>query len=42
MPAAVVRIPRLLADVGDGRTEIPVQADTVAAAMGPCSRRFHS
>jgi sulfur-carrier protein adenylyltransferase/sulfurtransferase len=34
MPAAVVRIPRLLADVGDGRTEIPVQADTVAAAIG--------
>jgi hypothetical protein len=33
MPAAVVRIPRLLADVGDGRTEIPVEADTVAVAI---------
>lgn len=33
MPAAVVRIPRLLADVGDGRTEIPVDADTVAGAI---------
>lgn len=33
MPTVVVRIPRLLADVGDGRTEIPVEADTVAAAI---------
>jgi sulfur-carrier protein adenylyltransferase/sulfurtransferase len=33
MPTVLVRIPRLLADVGDGRTEVSVEADTVAAAM---------
>jgi sulfur-carrier protein len=33
MAGAIVRIPRLLADVGDGRREIPVAADTVAGAL---------
>lgn len=33
MPAAVVRIPSLLAEIGDGRKEISVQASTVGGAL---------
>ena len=33
MPAATVRIPSLLAEVGDGRKEIPVDAETVGGAL---------
>jgi molybdopterin converting factor small subunit len=33
MAAVTVRIPRLLAEVGDGRRQIPVDADTVAGAL---------
>jgi molybdopterin converting factor small subunit len=33
MARALVRIPRLLADVGDGRTEISVEAATAAGAL---------
>lgn len=33
MASVVVRIPRLLADVGDGRTEIPVDAGSVGSAL---------
>ena len=33
MAAATVRIPSLLAQVGDGRLSIPVEADTVSGAL---------
>jgi len=33
MAAMVVRIPTLLAEVGDGRKEIPVEATTVRGAL---------
>lgn len=33
MAAATVRIPSLLAQVGDGRMSIPVEADTVSGAL---------
>lgn len=33
MAAVTVRIPRLLAEVGDGRRQIPVDGDTVAGAL---------
>jgi len=33
MVAATVRIPSLLAEVGDGRKEIPVDAGTVGGAL---------
>lgn len=33
MVPVTVRIPSLLAQVGDGRTTIPVEADTVAGAL---------
>jgi molybdopterin converting factor small subunit len=33
MSRATVRIPSLLAEVGDGRKEIPVEADSVGAAL---------
>lgn len=33
MPALVVRIPGMLAEIGDGRREIPVEAATVRAAI---------
>jgi molybdopterin converting factor small subunit len=33
MPAATVRIPSLLAEIGDGRKVISVEADTVGGAL---------
>lgn len=33
MVTATVRIPSLLAEVGDGRKEIPVEAETVGGAL---------
>ncbi|HSM02098.1 MAG TPA: MoaD/ThiS family protein [Acidimicrobiia bacterium] len=33
MPPATVRIPSLLAEIGDGRKEIPVEASTVGEAL---------
>lgn len=33
MASVIVRIPRLLAEVGDGRRQIPVDADTVAGVL---------
>ncbi len=33
MASATVRIPSLLADVGDGRTEVPVEAATARGAL---------
>lgn len=33
MPSVMVRIPSLLAEVGDGRKEIPVEAGTVGGAL---------
>lgn len=33
MARATIRVPSLLAEVGDGRKEIPVEADTVGGAL---------
>jgi molybdopterin converting factor small subunit len=40
MPAATVRIPSLLAEVGDGRREIAVTADTVGGALADLFARL--
>lgn len=40
MPAVTVRIPSLLADVGDGRREISVVAETVGGALAELFARL--